>query len=265
MKASIVLSYINRKKLFYETLLSIARTKCEDFEVICVDDCSREEERVEDFQSEFPFLKIIRLEPENKWYVNTCIQYNIGIKEAKGDVIILQNAECLHVNDVISHLVENVDDSNYISVSAYGLDPHSTFLLPGYREKHSLLNFFYGLPQRPYTGGDAPGWYNHSKFRPVFFHFCSGITKKNMDRLGGFDERYAYGTAYEDNDIIARINRMGLKIKIEDNFSVIHQWHPTCQYNHPNNAELTERNRQLFVNVTCRETNYYVDNSKLRK
>ena len=256
MKVSIVLSYINRKKLFYETLKSIEKTKHNDFEVIAVDDCSTPEERIEEFMTEFPFLKVIRLEPENKWYHNTCVQYNIGIQAVQGDIIILQNAECLHVHDIISYMNEKINDSNYISASAYGLDPVGTSQLPEHRGSDTLSSFFSSLPQRPYTGGDNPGWYNHSRFRPVFFHFCSAISRSNMEKLGGFDERYAHGTAYEDNEIIMRIRRLGLKMSIADDVSVIHQWHATCQYNHPNNAELTERNRKLFVNVTCNERTY---------
>lgn len=259
MKISIVLAYVNRKRLFCETLKSVAKTKHNDFEVIAVDDCSLPEERIEDFLSDFSFLKIIRLEPENKWYVNTCIPYNIGIRAATGDIIILQNAECLHVHDVITYLSENVNDTNYVSVSTYALNEEITNQLPSLINKNDFLMYFKSLPQQETGGSPIIGWYNHSIYRPVHYHFCSAITKRNLNLLGGFDERYAWGTSYEDTEFIERIKRMGLQMTIVDNISVIHQWHVNFQYQHPNFAQNHARNRALLYGVTLREKGYKVN------
>lgn len=259
MKISIVLAYVNRKRLLYETLKSIAKTKHNNFEVIVVDDCSLPEERIEDFFKEFSFLKIIRLEPENKWYINTCIPYNIGIRAAKGDIVILQNAECLHVHDVITYLSENVNDSNYISVSTYALNEEITNQLPSLINKDDFLAYFKLLPQQATGGSPIIGWYNHSIYRPVYYHFCSAITKRNLNLLGGFDERYAFGTSYEDTEFIERIKRLGLKMIIADNISVIHQWHVTFQYQHPNFVQNHARNRALLHNITMNERGYKVN------
>lgn len=264
MKISIVIGYVNRKRLFYETLKSIAKTKYDDFEVIAVDDCSLPEERIEDFLKEFSFLKIIRLEPENKWYVNTCIPYNIGIRAAIGDIIILQNAECLHVHDVITYLANNVNDTNYISVSTYALNPEITNQLPSLIN-NDFLKYFKSLPQQPTAGSPSLGWYNHSKFRPTYYHFCSAMTKKNMNLLGGFDERYALGTSYEDTEFIERIKRMKLKMINVDDVSVIHQWHVTFQYQHPNFIENHNRNRALLYGVTMKEKIVFVNNNLVIK
>jgi glycosyltransferase involved in cell wall biosynthesis len=252
---SIVTGYYNRKGLFYQTLKSIARSKFKDIELIAVDDGSSPEHRLEDLLQEFPFLKIKRLEKGNKWYINPCVTFNIGLREAKGNIIVLQNPECLHVHDVLTYFSENINDSNYISVSAYGLDPKSTTLLPQYCENNTLLDFFKTLPQHAYPGGDAYGWYNHSKFRPVHFHFCSAMTRSNMNKLNGFDERYAHGVGYDDDEIIARIRKLGLTLIIEDNVSVIHQYHASL-WTHPNTAMLCERNRALLQNVTRLENKY---------
>jgi glycosyltransferase involved in cell wall biosynthesis len=70
MRISIVTSYFNRKKLLINTLKSISKTKHTDFEFIIVDDASSEENRLEDLIEEFPFIKLVRIEPEDKWYCN---------------------------------------------------------------------------------------------------------------------------------------------------------------------------------------------------
>ena len=80
---SIVTSYYNRKQIFIRTLNSI-KSQLDIYknplEVIVVDDGSDAEERLEDLVVEFPFLKIVRLEKENKWYKNSCIPFNINVE-----------------------------------------------------------------------------------------------------------------------------------------------------------------------------------------
>lgn len=260
-KISIVIGYYNRKDLFYETLLSITRSKYKDFELIAVDDGSSPEQRLEDMVEEFPFIKIIRLENKDKWYLNSCIPLNIGIREAKGDIIVLQNPECLHVHDVLTYLSENIDDSNYISMSTYGIGRKITKLLSEYRNDH-IVALLKSLPQQSYVGWESVGWYNHTIYRPVHYHFCSAISRNNMAKLNGFDERFGFGVAYDDDELILRIRRLGLALKIEDNLSVMHQYHESV-WELPNISELHEKNRSLLVNTVMNETGYRANTTDL--
>jgi len=209
---SVVTAYYNRKKLFHNTLLSMAKSTYKDFEVIAVDDASKEEERLEDLIQEFSFLRVVRVDPKDKTYRNSCIPYNIGINKAKGDIIILQNPECMHADDVFLHVVEKLTEDNYLTMSCYSIN------------KEMGVWSLSSLPQQ--IVNNYVGWYNHSKFNPCAYHFCSAITRSNMNKLGGFDERYADGIGYEDNEFLDRVRRLGLKVSIEDNITVIHQWHP---------------------------------------
>jgi len=252
---SIVTAYHNRKELFYQTLKSIEKSQFKDIELIAVDDCSSSEHRLEPYLDEFPFLKIIRLEQKDKWYINPCVPFNKGISKANGDIIVLQNPECLHVHDVLTYISENINDENYISISAYGLESRLTKLLPEHIKNGTLLDFFNTFPQRPYRGYDMSGWYNHSIYRPVHFHFCSAITRNNMKKLNGFDERFAYGIAYDDDEIVARIRILGLKLHIENSVSVIHQYHASG-WNSPNAGQLCDLNRLLIDNYTRKENRY---------
>jgi GT2 family glycosyltransferase len=253
---SIVTSYYNRKNLFYRTLKSITKSKFKDIEMIAVDDGSLPEHRIEEFVDEFPFLKVIRIDPENKWYVNCCIPFNRAIREAKGDIIVLQNPECFHVGDVLTYIHEHINEANYISVSTYGLDKETTEVIDELKD-----DFIMSMPQRPYMGYRTLGWYNHSIYRPEGWHFCSAMTRNNMARLNGFDERYATGVACDDSEFIIRIKRLGLKIIITEDVSVVHQYHPS--YSIPNEAELWEKNKKLLYDVTLRESSPSVNKVKL--
>lgn len=256
---SVVTAYYNRKKQFYNTLKTISNSEVKDFEVIAVDDCSDNENRLEDLINEFPFLKIIRLEKENKWYINPCVPFNIGFKQAKGDIIIIQNPECLHVGDVLKSSL-NIKDDEYFSFGCYSINEEATEKISNIDlNLENILEVISPMPIAVSQDGDN-GWYNHGIFRPVRFHFTSAITKKMLDLLGGFDERYAKGIAFDDNELLVRIDRLGLKTKFINHPFTTHQWHYSSNnYQNLDATNLINRNRNLLYNVTMREQNYTVN------
>ena len=254
---SIVTAYYNRKQLFINTLKSINNSKIKDIEVIAVDDCSDDEHRLEDLINEYPFLRVIRLEKKNKWYINPCVPFNIGFKEAKGDIIVIQNPECLHIGDVLEY-ASKINVNEYVSFGCYSVDKSITDKINGLIEfsDDEILNSFTLQQKRISHDGDT-GWYNHSIFRPTEFHFASVIHKSNLDKLNGFDERFAHGIAYDDNELLIRIKRLGLKVNIVDNPFVIHQWHySSSAYKELNAADLIKKNERLWFNVVQHETEY---------
>jgi GT2 family glycosyltransferase len=57
------------------------------------------------------------------------------------------------------------------------------------------------------------------------FHFCSALSKNNYQKIGGFDERYCNGIAYDDNCFYERIRLNGLKIVLRDDLLTYHIEH----------------------------------------
>lgn len=262
-KISIVTAYYNRKDLFINTLNSLKFTKHEDFEFIVVDDGSIEEERVEDLVEIYPFLKIIRVEPEDKWYVNPCIPYNVGMKAATGDIIMLQNPECYHVGDLLTHVNTFLKERSYLSYSCYSLDQEKTDLISkiDYSKdtKPQVASIMANVPNEIITACGSLGWYNHPTFRPTAFHFACAMFKKDMDELGGFDERYAHGIAYDDNEIVIRIKRSGMNVEIMQSPIVLHQWHyhPKSWAKMDSSRPTLERkNAEILNNCTIKETTW---------
>lgn len=248
---SIVTAYYNRRELFIRTLDSISKTKYNgDFEVIAVDDGSTTEERLEDLTKDYPFLKVIYLDPSKKWYHNSCIPFNIGIRSSKGDKIILQNPECYHYDDILLRTSEELDDKNYLSFSCFSLDNYTTNHFEKIFNSNYLTSLISQNNYAPTADGDA-GWYNHSKYRPNAYHFCTAITKKNMNILGGFDERFSLGIAYDDDEFVERVKRI-VKIKFLDNTIVLHQNHykphSTSFQNRANKEYLYQFNKFILLN-----------------
>lgn len=235
MRIIIVMTYLDRQYQLTKTLDSIKRTVHKDFEIIIVDDQSLKHPSI----GSYPFpIDVYRT--RNKRWIDGSPAYNQGIFEAlkrNPDIIILQNAECYHVGDVLSY-AERVTDSSYISFACFNLSRAFTF-----REHDiSWLIANYNVPA---GDNENNAWLNHKIIRPMGYHWCSAITAKNMRILNGFDERFSDGYWYEDDELLERIKHLGLKIEITNRPFVVHQWHERG-YIPQNKNKLIEVNKKLF-------------------
>ncbi len=223
---SVVMTYYERQFQLTKTLLSFNNSKAK-FEVIIVDDNSKEDIILPEINYQ---CKVIKL--TNKSWTNPEPVYNTGISAAKGNIIVLQNAECYHIGDVLK-TAETVTDNEYISFSCFSLSKESTF-----NNKLPINNI--GASK---DGQDA--WYNHPVYRPVFYDFCSAITTKNLIKLNGYDERFSFGCGYGDDYLLARIRILGLKIIPVQSPFVVHQWHYDSMVPE-NKGALILKNKELY-------------------
>lgn len=231
-KIVVVMTHYNREALMDETISSICRTSYDNFEIVVVDDFSRN-------MPESNNARIIRLNPPKTW-TNPEPAYNTGIyfaiQEYEPDIIILQNAECFHAGDILSHVAENLTDENYLSFACYSLAVNEN--------PHTIKN----LNERGARFDGDSAWYNHSAFRMVAYDFCSAITVKNIKLLNGYDERFSDGCGYGDNFLLHRIELLGLNVHIVDEPFVFHQNHYNpLSTNVPDDKEKrVELNRNRF-------------------
>jgi len=217
---SLVMSYFNRLELLRHTLYRMTFSEYKKFEVIIVDDFSDLNNSLDTIHKQFPRLniKVIKMSSvySAKTYSNPCIPYNVGFSHASGSKIIIQNPECCHIGDVISYTADNLTDKNYLSFHCYASTQKDLPLLA----TNQPLSYSNGV--QSYDGGC---WYNHVEHRPVSYHFTTAITRTNLSKLNGFDERFAHGKNYDDNEFVTRINNMGLAIEYVQYPLVVHQWH----------------------------------------
>lgn len=226
MKISIAIAYLNRKQQFYNTLYTVDKSKYQDKELIIVDDGSTVDNKLDDIVNQFNFkIKLIRIEPQAKFYVNPCVAYNIAFRFCTGDAIIIQNPECCYTSDIISQIPQLLNNNNYLSFACYAESQTQNFHNIDFKK----LSYNEIYKEAIIATNDPPPkfymWYNHSKHRPCAYHFMSCITKENLVKLGGFDEIYAMSSCYDDDDLVLRIKNMGLKINILDDLLCIHQHH----------------------------------------
>ena len=270
MILSIVMAYHNRADQFWLTLMSIRRQK-QDVEIIVVDDGSDDNQRASDVAKGFPELniEIIYLPKEKRTWVNPCIPFNIGIRRTKGEVIILQSPECLHVGNVLLYATRNRSESHYFAFSCYNLPEYPYAPLGNLKifsdevldKKIKELVPLTDTSTDADTSRNAGCWFNHPVYCPKNYHFLSVISKRNLDDLGGFDERYAEGYCWDDNEFLWRVKQKGLHVVTippAQGF-VAHQWHTKGLLS--GGCPEWHRNRKLFEEVTKKSKIYQANKS----
>jgi len=255
---SLVMAYYNRPDLLYFTLRTLQLSSQRNVtEVIVVDDGSLPDQKASLVCNGFDLnIKIIDISPTTKTWFNSCIPFNRGFREAKGNIIIIQSPECFHFGDVILHALQNVREDNYVLYSCKWIPEGIT------KEFHNLKNaseieekfketFFLSLLER------RDRWYHHPIHNPTMYHFTAAINRKTLlDGLGGFDERYGEGYCFDDNEFLERVKRSPLTIEMVQSkiCCTIHQFHPKFSIN--NLDARWKRNYNLFHNVTKREKSW---------
>ena len=196
-KVSIVMTTFNRPNQLRNTLESITLQNYRDFEIIVVDD--GDDQETPKVCKSFGVQDTQVNRPQSTNYRNPARPTNIGIRQASGEIIILQNAECQHVDpETIKKLVDATTDSNAVFA-------HVTSLT-----KEGIVNPGYPI----YCGKENP--------RPLFF--CGAMKREIFERLRGFDEDFVT-VCYEDTDFADRLEKEGITFDFSD-IAVQHQWHP---------------------------------------
>jgi len=128
------MAYFNRFEQLRNTLASIAYhyEGKYDYEVVLIDDASDEEKSLQLIEmigklSHCQYVKISKEEKGER--LNPCIPFNIGFNFAKGDIIIIQNPENVHVSNVLKKVEENLEREKYLTFGCYSITEEQTRLL----------------------------------------------------------------------------------------------------------------------------------------
>jgi len=142
---------------------------------------------------------------------------NIGIKQSKGDIIIISSPEIFHLNNSIDKLINPFEnDENILTTPEYlGFDNDGIVL--NYLSKNLTLN----LPENIVSSIEINTVV--CKYRSTL-PFCMGIYKQNLIDIGGYDEDFT-GWAGDDDDLMGRLLLKGLKYQY-CSAKVIHLYHP---------------------------------------
>lgn len=222
MSITVVMAYHNRQEQLNKTLQSYTLSAYKDFNVVIVDDCSENDI----VPLALPFkVDIIKLK-EKSW-LNAGVVFNKGFNKAleyNPDIVLITSPECYHVGDVLSYAA-TVTDENYLSFACFKVNKDVNEDIVTLIENNNHI-----IRYNADGSWSEPGaWGNHSVFDPVAFHYASAITVKNLKKINGFEERFAYGVSFEDDYLVRQIKTLGLRVDIVDSPFVVHQWHDSWQ------------------------------------
>jgi hypothetical protein len=245
---SIVMTSHERSRQVYYTLKTIQRSEFKDVQVIIVDDSEYDMLNV-DFLHSFHFnIDLILINSTTKFWVNPCVNYNIGFEYIKGGKVIIQNSEVCHVGDVLKYVNENVNDRAYHVFDVKAVNDLSTNNIIYNNDKLTIDIFNLDIYKM---------WYQHYIYNNRGFHFLTAMTANIFDIIKEFSYDYSFAGCYDDDDLIFKVKINNINIKLVENiiYNVggIHLYHEYIQsknnrmnYNGDENKLVFLRKKEYF-------------------
>jgi GT2 family glycosyltransferase len=205
VKISIVMTAYKRPKLLKNTLESIKMQTRKPDEIIVVEDGHdggvTQGVAITAKNEGLPVKYFCRQNRPHLDYSNPAIPKNIGIKQATGDILIIQCAEVAYTspNDILN-MTRPVEECRGVS----------TFATVSARDEQGGFQEWYAGPNR------AEKW---------FLDFCQAVRREAVVDIGGFDELYE-GYGFDDDDFALRLQASGIQYRWALDVECHHQWHP---------------------------------------
>jgi len=141
-------------------------------------------------------VKVINYKWDGK-YFNPSMAFNLGIKNAAYNNIIITSPEVAPISDVLNQFV-TAKRGNYVCL-------------------------VYDIGET----GETRGILVNSKHRnkDPSFYFLAMFKKEDLEKINGWDEEYMNGYAWEDRDFGARFVKAGIKFEMKDDITGAHQFH----------------------------------------
>jgi glycosyltransferase involved in cell wall biosynthesis len=185
IEASVILPTYNRLPLLKNCLQAFSNQTAKSFEIILIDDCSDDGTKEYIEKHDFKNLRYVRLEKRSGPYYAR----NLGIKEAKGEVIIFVDSDVIvFPNFVEDHMKIHKKEENIV---VQGMVKHIKNL------KKVNMNSFY-LP--------------NALCLRTFITQNASVRRKYLISVGGFEE-FGPKMGYKDVDMGLKLRDLGLSWK----------------------------------------------------
>ena len=221
-----------------------------NMEVIVVDNASKEDE-ASIILERYPQVKVIR-SSKNLGFAGG---NNLGIKEAKGDYILLINNDTYFKDFNIDNLIKRLDSSDRIGIVCpklrfvWGNNP---IQYAGYTPltNITLRNKAIGF------GEEDKGQYNTAHPTPYAHGAAMLIKRKAIEKVGLMPE--CFFLYYEEIDWSMMFTRAGYEIWYDPSCTVYHKESQTTGQNSPLRTYYITRNRLLLVKRNYKGINKYL-------
>ena len=198
---SIIIPTYNAEKFIVNLLESVFDNSVEDMEVIIVDDCSSD--NTVKIAKGYP-VKVIQLDTNS----GPAKARNIGVKEARGDIIFFLDADIIVMKGTIKEAKDYFDrnPSSNCVIGICAKEPLNSGFVPRYMALFEYIHL---------KGSNAD---RVSVFSPR----CGAIRKDFFEKIGRYNETYR-GADVEDFELARRVNKTD-SIFLNRNMIVKHQF-----------------------------------------
>lgn len=248
-KISIVMTSSNRSRQVYYTLRTIANSNIKNIHIILVDDSDIDKCNIEILKTFDFYIDFIEIKRDKKFWVNPCINYNIGFKYIKCDKIILQNSEVCHVGDICKYINDELNSDIYM---VFDVAVSNSF------EQNEDIYSSDSLDYNIINKLGISSWYQCIHFNRNF-HFLVSFTRTVFDKFKNFSYDYYSQGAYDDDDLVLKIK--SLSIEIKNIFTITNQIYGIHLYHIPS-EKIWDNNNTYNKYVYLLKNNYYNTHNK---
>jgi len=151
-------------------------------------------------------IRVITLNKTGVYHSSYC--FNRGINEAKGEVLVIPDADQIVPSDFLEHVWKKHQEYDKLVVYGYRYDE---------RHERALASFdFDELEQKCVLKN------------PINYGGCLTIRKQWLLEINGYEQHPIFGTGFHANglDIYTRFKNYGLSITWDPDLKIYHPWHP---------------------------------------
>lgn len=249
MKISIIIPTYNRAPLLYRTLYTLSRfSMCDTEIIVCVDDDEDYAEKTFAVCSQFPELSLITIQTGlykrgRGWSVET-YPYNVGIKQATGDLIMLNSSDVMSITNTLELHRLAAGENRVVFSTVHALTSDMTAKLDTYPWKTNPASIlFSGSCDSMYCGRGI----SYTKLYPYEdapnpYHFQMSVSRKILLEIGGFDEDFYGAMPAADDDLAHRLKQWGCHFVFLPEAVAVHQAHPHMDKQTPYGVAATNPN-----------------------
>jgi len=155
---TVIICARNELKNLRRNLQSVLTQDYPDYQVVVVNDCSWDESGIylEELQTQYPHLKIVTINEQEKYRHGKKFALSLGIKAAKHELLLLTDADCKPVSPKwIQHMASGYDPSAEIVIGYGGYNKANGFLNKCVRMDtvfNAVQYLSYALANKTYMG-----------------------------------------------------------------------------------------------------------------
>lgn len=215
---SIIINTCDRRPFLERALESAWRQQYRTFEIICVNGPSTDgtDALLERWKNR---IKVCRC-PER----NLSRSRNVGIAAAGGEIVAFMDDDAIAPQDWLMELAQGYVDSTVGAVGGCVRD-HTGLgwqLRVNVADRYGNVRRYPTLAAARQSEGDPILWGKQKYFSPMGTNVS--FRRKDLLRIGGFDENYAYHL--DETDVLLRLVEAGRRIMVREHAEMTHKFAP---------------------------------------